>query len=97
MGTHNPTVRTTVGIDASLLAAADRIVRTGRFRSRGELLEAALRREILRLEDEEIDRQIRAMADDPEALAEETRVAGEFERSDWEAFQLAEGREPARR
>ncbi len=94
MTTPSSTVRTTVGIDAGLLDAADHLVKTGRVRSRAALLEAALRREIWRLEEEEIDRQIREMANDPAAIEEGRRMTAEFERADWEAFKLGEGSAP---
>ncbi len=94
LSAHRSTVRTTVGIDADLLEAADRFVQTGRFRSRGALLEAALRREIWRLEEEEIDRQIGEMANDPAVIEEGRQITAEFERADWEAFKLGEGSAP---
>ncbi len=46
-------------------------------------------------DDEDIDEKIRAMANDPEVIAEGARIAAEFEQADWEAFQLGENAAPS--
>src|SRR5207249_3486162 len=56
-GLHMPaqTVRTTLTLPVELLEAADRAVRTGRARSRNELVARALRHELAALERAAID------------------------------------------
>ena len=47
-----------------------------------------------REDDEDIDRKIGEMANDPEVIAEGARITAEFEQADWDAFQLGENAEP---
>ena len=84
------TVRTTITLDGDLLAAVDAAVRSGRARSRNELVAIALRHELGAQEWAAIDAAFAAMTEDSEYLAEAEAINREFTRADWEAFQLAE-------
>jgi Arc/MetJ-type ribon-helix-helix transcriptional regulator len=85
-----PTIRTTVTLPASLLTAADGLVRSGRGRSRSDLLARALAREVERLERERLDAEFAAMADDDDFQREAVSIAAEFSAADWEALSSGE-------
>ena len=85
-------IRTTLALPADVLDAVDRMVSQGEARSRNEFVAHALRHELERLTNAEIDRAFAAMADDEEYQAEARQIAEEFAIADWEAFQLAEGK-----
>lgn len=82
--------RTTVALPADLLDAADRAVRGGSAKSRAELLERALRRELAAQRRATVDAAFEAMAHDPEYQTEAVRIAEEFRFADWEALRLGE-------
>jgi metal-responsive CopG/Arc/MetJ family transcriptional regulator len=84
------TIRTTIAFRAELLKAADRAVKSGKVRSRNDLVVAALRRELAAQERAAIDAAFAHMADDAEYLAKAQAIADEFAQADWEAFQYAE-------
>ena len=84
------TVRTTVALPAELLDAADRAVRSGKARSRNDLLAMALRREIEAQERASIDAAFHEAAGDEDVQEEAQAIAGEFALADWEALQLEE-------
>jgi metal-responsive CopG/Arc/MetJ family transcriptional regulator len=84
-------VRTTVTLPADLLAAADAAVRSGKVRSRNELVSIALRHELEARERAEIDAAFAGMADDPDYRADVELLKEEFAKADWEAFRAAEG------
>lgn len=79
-------VRTTISVDGELLEAADRVVREGEVRSRGEFVERALRRELYRIERERIDAAFSQMAFDEEYRKEAEEVGREFKEADREAL-----------
>ena len=55
---------TTLALSSDLLAAVDKVVQEGRARSRDELVESALRRELAELRRSKLDAEFRHMADD---------------------------------
>lgn len=79
-------VRTTVSVDRELLEGADRVVEEGEVRSRGELLERALRSELHRIERQKIDAAFSEMAFDEEYRKDAGEVCREFEEADREAM-----------
>jgi Arc/MetJ-type ribon-helix-helix transcriptional regulator len=81
-----PSVRTTVSLPVSLLAATDALVRAGRVRSRSDLVARAVEHELQKLEREAVDAQFALMAEDEEFQAEALRISSEFSGSDWEAL-----------
>lgn len=81
-------VRTTISLPEDLLKHADRFVREGVARSRGELLVDALRHELRRLERERIDDEIRQMAQDEQAMRDNREIQEDFEGADREAWQM---------
>lgn len=87
------TIRTTITFPANLMEAADEAVRSGKARSRNELVVAALRHELEAQERAAIDAAIAHMAHDQEYLAEAEAIAEEFAQADWEAFCTAEDQE----
>src|SRR3954452_22686404 len=60
------TVRTTLTLPVELLEAAVRAVRTGRARSRNELVARALRHELAALERAAVDAAFATLGDDPD-------------------------------
>lgn len=82
---HARTVRTTITLPVDLLAAADRIVREGKARSRNELVVAALRHEVAAQERAAIDAAFAALAGDEKFHAESVQLADEGVASGWEA------------
>ena len=84
------TVRTTVALPAELLDAADRAVRSGKARSRNDLLAMGLRREIEAQERASIDAAFHEAAGDEDVQEEAQAIAREFALADWEALQLEE-------
>jgi Arc/MetJ-type ribon-helix-helix transcriptional regulator len=86
------TVRTTIALPVDLMEAADQAVRSGKARSRNDLVVAALRRELAAQERAAIDAAFAEMAHDQEYLAEASAMAEEFVVDEWEAFRDAEQR-----
>jgi len=84
-------IRTTITLPADLVAAADTAVRSGKVRSRNELVSIALRHELAARERAEIDAAFAGMADDPLYRADVETLAREFAGADWEALRIAEG------
>ncbi|MEK7407014.1 MAG: ribbon-helix-helix protein, CopG family [Acidobacteriota bacterium] len=81
--TDEPTVLT---LPAELLAAVDRLVGAGRARSRDELIERALRRELADAGRSAVDAEFGHMANDTEYQREARQILAEFDQSDWETL-----------
>jgi metal-responsive CopG/Arc/MetJ family transcriptional regulator len=81
-------VRTTVVLPAELLAAMDLVVRSGRARSRNELLAMALQHELAARERASIDAAFAAMANDIDSQEETLAIEKELAQAGWEAFQV---------
>ena len=79
-------VRTSLGIPADLIEAADRLVRKGGARSRNELVAAALRRELELRQRAAVDASIADMASDAAYLEDVDRMMREFARADEESL-----------
>jgi Arc/MetJ-type ribon-helix-helix transcriptional regulator len=77
---------TTVVVPDELVAALDRLVEEGRARSRSELIESALRREVAEARRAQLDAEFRHMANDPDYQEEARLILAEFARADWEAL-----------
>ena len=77
---------TTLALPLDLLAAVDKVVQEGRARSRDELVEGALRRELAALRRSTVDAEFRHMADDVEYQRDVHQILGEFAQADWETF-----------
>ena len=77
----------TVALPGDLVAAVDRLVEEGRARSRDELIESALRRELAETHRAELDAEFGHMANDPDYQEEARLILAEFARADWEAWQ----------
>jgi Arc/MetJ-type ribon-helix-helix transcriptional regulator len=82
---------TTLALPSDLLAAVDKVVQEGRARSRDELVEGALRRELAELRRSALDAEFRHMADDVEYQRDVHQILGEFARADWETLQEEPG------
>jgi Arc/MetJ-type ribon-helix-helix transcriptional regulator len=82
---------TTLALPLDLLAAVDKIVQEGRARSRDELVEGALRRELAALRRSAVDAEFRHMADDVEYQRDVHQILGEFAQADWETLQEEPG------
>ena len=78
---------TTLALPSDLLAAVDKVVQEGRARSRDELVEGALRRELAALQRSAVDAEFRHMADDVEYQRDVHQILGEFAQADWETLQ----------
>jgi len=87
------TVRTTVTLPAELLTRSQQFLDKGIVPSRNALIVAAVEHFLYELEQQEIDRQFAAMADDEAYLALNEELAESFADSDWEALSIAEGQD----
>lgn len=79
-------VRTTLGLPADLIEAADRLVRKGGARSRNQLVAAALQRELELRQRAAVDASIADMASDVAYLEDIDRMMREFARADDESL-----------
>jgi Arc/MetJ-type ribon-helix-helix transcriptional regulator len=77
---------TTLALPSDLLAAVDKIVQEGRARSREELIENALRRQLAELRRSALDAEFRHMTDDVEYQRDVHQILGEFAQADWETL-----------
>jgi metal-responsive CopG/Arc/MetJ family transcriptional regulator len=68
------------------MAAVDKVVQEGRARSRDELVESALRRELSELRRSALDAEFRHMADDIDYQSEAHQILGEFAQADRETL-----------
>ena len=84
------TIRTTVTLPAEIVAAADRMIKAGKAKSRNEFFAQALQREIAALKRAEIDAELSEMAQDSEYQAQVMQLEAEFASASWEAFRLEE-------
>ena len=93
--------RTTLALPPDLLTEVDQAVNSGMVHSRNELIYAAIRHELDRLERVTIDAAFSMMADDDEYVAEVEAINQEFAQADWEAYRVGErqyaGRDDATR
>jgi metal-responsive CopG/Arc/MetJ family transcriptional regulator len=80
-----PVVRTTLSLSVELLEAIDRAVRSGKAKSRNELVARALKRELAALERAEIDNALAEMVQDPDYQVEVLKMEAEFALTSWEA------------
>jgi Arc/MetJ-type ribon-helix-helix transcriptional regulator len=86
------TIRTTVALPKSLLAAMDAAVESGKARSRNELLARAVERELASIQRAAIDAAFAGMAEDEEYQREAAAITAEFSSADWDAFRTGEAR-----
>ena len=77
---------TTLALPSDLLAAVDKVVQEGRARSRDELVESALRRQLAELRRSALDAEFRHMADDVDYQRDVHQILGEFAQADWETL-----------
>jgi metal-responsive CopG/Arc/MetJ family transcriptional regulator len=77
---------TTLALPSDLLAALDKVVQEGRARSRDELVESAIRRELAELRRSALDAEFRHMADDVDYQREAHQILREFAQADWETL-----------
>ena len=84
------TTRTTLGLDADLLAAIDDEILRGAARNRSELVNAAVLAELRRREAAAVDAAFRSMAADSEYLAEIRGIEAEFASADLESWNQIE-------
>ena len=77
---------TTLALPSDLLAAVDKVVQEGHARSRDELVESALRRQLAELRRSALDAEFRHMADDVDYQRDVHQILGEFAQADWETL-----------
>ena len=77
---------TTLTLPSDLLAAVDKVVQEGRARSRDELAENAVRRQLTELRRSALDAEFRHMADDVDYQRDVQQILGEFAQADWETL-----------
>ena len=82
-------IRTTVSLPVTLARRSQHFIDTGKIPNRNTLIITALEQFLTQLEEDEIDRQFAAMADDVAYQELNTAIAESFAESDWEA--LADG------
>ncbi len=69
---------TILALPSDLLAVVDRIVQEGLARSRDDLVESALRRQLAELRRSSLDAEFRQMADDVDYQREAHQILAEF-------------------
>ena len=89
MITKYKTVRTTLTLPIDLIERSKHFIDRGALPSRNALIVAALEQYLLELEQQEIDQQFEAMAEDQDYQAMNEQLAEAFAESDWDA--LTEG------
>jgi Arc/MetJ-type ribon-helix-helix transcriptional regulator len=77
---------TTLALPSDLLAAVDKVVQEGHARSRDELVEDALRRQLGELRRSALDAEFRHMADDADYQRDVQQILAEFAQGDGETF-----------
>jgi metal-responsive CopG/Arc/MetJ family transcriptional regulator len=88
---------TTLALPSDLLAAVDKVIREGRARSREELVESALRRQLAELRQSALDAEFRHMADDVDYQRDVHQILEEFAQADWETLHEELGLDADRR
>jgi metal-responsive CopG/Arc/MetJ family transcriptional regulator len=89
----NEIVRTTLSLPKELLEAADKVIQSGKAKSRNDFVAQALRHELVALKRAEIDVALTEMAKDPEYQASILKMEAEFATGQWEALQSVESKE----
>ncbi len=84
-------IRTTVSLPVELAERSQHFVDAGKMPNRNTLIVTALEQLVTQLEEDEIDRQFAAMADDAEYQELNQSMAESFAESDWEALAEGEG------
>lgn len=79
-------VRTTLSLPTDLLARVDALVARGDAASRTAFIVEALRAELARRKEEEIDRVFYELANDPDLAAEEREIHAAFRGADRESW-----------
>jgi metal-responsive CopG/Arc/MetJ family transcriptional regulator len=79
--------RTTVAMPGELLAAVDRLVRSGSTPNRNQFITLAVETELRRRELAAIDAEFALMADDPDYQTEAARIMRDFEAADRETWE----------
>jgi len=82
--------RTTVDLPVALADEIQRAVNQGLAKSQNSLIVRAVETYLQHLQEAWIDAQFAQMAHDQETQALHLQIAQEFEKADWEAFQLGE-------
>ncbi len=83
--------RLTIDLPKTLVEQADAAVACGAAKSRNRLIMQAVEAYLRQLEAARIDAQFAEMEHDERYRRLSLQMSREFERSDWEAFQLGEG------
>lgn len=84
------TVRTTLTLPVELIQRSQHFIDQGKIPSRNALIVAALEQFLRELEDQEIDQQFAAMAEDQAYQTLNEQLAEEFAESDWDALTKGE-------
>jgi metal-responsive CopG/Arc/MetJ family transcriptional regulator len=87
------TVRTTITIPVELLEATDKVVKSGKAKSRNEFVTIALQKELAAQKRAEIDEALTEMLQDPDYQAKVLKLEAEFAHAQWEALKLGEDSE----
>ena len=82
--------RTTITLPADLLAQVDQAIGEGKAASRAAFLTAALRRELVAVEEAAIDAEFVAMAADDDYQAEARSLGEEFVTEEWQILHETE-------
>jgi metal-responsive CopG/Arc/MetJ family transcriptional regulator len=86
------TVRTTLTLPVELIERSQHFIDSGAIPSRNALIVAAVEQFLQELEQQEIDRQFEAMAEDQDYQTLNQQLSESFAESDWEALTEAETR-----
>lgn len=84
-------IRTTVSLPVELAERSQHFVDVGKIPNRNTLIVTALEQLVIQLEEDEIDMQFAAIADDADYQELNRSMADSFAESDWEALAEGEG------
>ena len=85
--------RTTLSLPEELLKATDKLVSSGKVKSRNQFVAEAIASHLATIEKAEIDAAFAEMADDIEYQREALQIEAEFAQASWEALELGESQE----
>ena len=83
-------IRTTLSLPEELLKATDKLVSSGKVKSRNQFIAEAISSHLAAIEKAEIDAAFAEMANDIEYQQEALQIEAEFAQASWEALELGE-------
>ncbi len=83
---NQKTIRTTLTLPSELIKATDKIVKTGKVKSRNQFIAQAIQKELAYQRSIEIDSALAEMCQDTDYQTEILQMDSEFSSASWEAL-----------